>query len=95
MSRKRSAPALAALGLAGALAFASPLQSRAATADAPSSAGGSTDVTVIAAEQPEPDTKEPEGLPQTGVSNSSGFTVAIALGSATAVALLRPRSHLR
>ena len=95
MSRKRNAPAIAALGLAGALAFASPLQSRAATADTPSSAGGSTDVTVIAAEQPETDTEEPEGLPQTGVSNSSGLIAAIALGSATAVALLRPRPHLR
>ena len=95
MSRKRNAPALAALGLAGALAFAIPLQSRAAAADAPSSTGGSTDVTVIAAEQPEPDTEEPEGLPQTGVSNSSGLIAATALGSATAVALLRPRPHLR
>lgn len=95
MSRKRNAPAIAALGLAGALAFAIPLQSRAAAADTPSSAGGSTDVTVIAAEQPEPDTEEPEGLPQTGVSNSSGLIAAIALGSATAVALLRPRPHLR
>lgn len=95
MSRKRNAPALAALGLAGALAFAIPLQSRAAAADTPSSAGGSTDVTVIAAEQPEPDTEEPKGLPQTGVSNSSGLIAAVALGSATAVALLRPRPRLR
>lgn len=95
MFRKRSAPALAALGLAGALAFAIPLQSRAAAADTPSSAGGSTDVTVIATEQPAPDTEKPEGLPQTGVSNSSGLIAAIALGSATAVALLRPRPHLR
>ena len=95
MSRKRNAPAIAALGLAGALAFASPLQSRAATADTPSSAGGSTAVTVIATEQPAPDTEKPEGLPQTGVSNSSGLIAAIALGSATAVALLHPRPHLR
>lgn len=95
MSRKRNAPAIAALGLAGALAFAIPLQSRAAAADTPSSAGGSTDVTVIAAEQPEPDTEEPKGLPQTGVSNSSGLIAAVALGSATAVALLRPRPRLR
>ena len=83
---------MATLAVAGALALATPGIARAGQPNPSSGQGGSTDVTIISTEEPEPVSVERRTLDQTGVASPSALLGGIAIGSAAIFLLLRPRS---
>lgn len=80
------------LAVAGALALATPGIASAGQSDPASGQGGSTEVTIISTEEPEPTSVEQRPLAQTGVASPSALLGGIVIGSAAVFLLLRPRS---
>ena len=83
---------MATLAVAGALALATPEIANAGQPSPSSGQGGSTEVTIISTEEPEPVSVENRPLVQTGVASPSALLGGIAIGSAAIFLLLRPRS---